>query len=86
MKESTTYQAIVREGREEGRTEEARRMLLLQGETKFGRDAAARAQIEGIADLARLEELGVRIVKASSWEELLAPAVPRRRNGRKARG
>jgi len=41
MKESTTYQAIVREGREEGRdegrTEEARRMLLLVGETKFGR-------------------------------------------------
>ena len=83
MKESTTYQAMAREER----TEEARRLLLLLGETKFGeRDETAQAQIEGIADLARLEELGIRVVIANTWEELFAQPARRRRNGRKSRG
>jgi predicted transposase YdaD len=85
MEESATYQAIVRRGREqgheegleEGRLEGARRFLLLQGEAKFcPGQAAARAALERITDLARLEELGVRMLNAGSWEELLAQ--PRR--------
>src|SRR5438876_1884033 len=45
MEQSATYQAIVRRGR----AEEARRMLLLQGETKFGPpDAATQAALESI--------------------------------------
>jgi hypothetical protein len=80
MEESVTYQAIVRRGR----AEEARRMLLLQGETKFGPpDEATRAVIEGIFDLAQLEELGIRFVNAGSWQEWLTPPAMRRRNGRR---
>jgi predicted transposase YdaD len=80
MKESTTYQAIVREGR----AEEARRMLLLQGEARFGSpDSAARAAIESMADLAELEELGLRLMNAGSWQELLPTSVQKRRNGRR---
>jgi hypothetical protein len=79
MKESTTYQAIV----EEGRTEEARRILLLQGELKFGPpDALTRGALEAIDDLSRLEELSARFVSAASWDELLPRQARRRRNGR----
>lgn len=81
MKESSTYQAIA----EEERAIEARRMLLLQGEAKFGPNAAAQAQIEAIADLARLEKLGVRMLNVGTWEELLARPASRKRNGRKSR-
>jgi predicted transposase YdaD len=87
MEESATYQAIVRKGREEGRAEGERRLLLLQGEAKFGRpDPAVRAALERIDDLARLEDLGVRLINAGSWQDLL-PVAQRRRNGRrKSRG
>jgi predicted transposase YdaD len=87
MEESATYQAIVRRGREEGRAEGARRLLLLQGEAKFGPpDAAARAALESIDDLARLEELGVRLMSAGSWQEVLPSQARRRRNGRRRSG
>jgi hypothetical protein len=77
MEESVTYQAIVRKGR----AEEARHMLLLQGETKFGPpDARTRGAIEAINDLPRLEELGVRLLSTDSWQELLAQPRQRRRN------
>src|SRR5205085_6225492 len=59
MEQSATYQAIVRRGR----AEEERRMLLLLGEAKFGPpDAAARAALESISDVTRLEALGVRLI------------------------
>jgi hypothetical protein len=84
MEESATYKAIVRRGREQGRTEEARRIMLLQGDTKFGPPAAAvRAAIETIDDAERLEELGVRLLSAGSWQELLPTQTPRRRNCRR---
>jgi hypothetical protein len=69
MEESSTYRAIVRRGR----VEEARHMLLLMGETKFDEppDPTARAAIENITDVAELEELGVRLVTADSWQELV---------------
>jgi predicted transposase YdaD len=87
MEESATYQAIVRRGREEGRAEEARRWLLLLGETKFGPpDAAARAAIANIGDPARLEELGVRLLSVASWQELLSQPPPRRRSSRRRAG
>ena len=88
MEQSATYQAIVRRGREEGREEgraaEARRMMLLQGEAKFGPpDAAVRTALEKISDLAQLEALGVRLLSAASWQELFALPTPRRRSGRR---
>jgi hypothetical protein len=84
MEESVTYQAIVRRGREEGRADEGRRLLMMMGETKFGPpNADARATIEGIGDVTELEELGVRLMTADSWQELLARPAQRRRNGRR---
>jgi predicted transposase YdaD len=84
MEESATYRAIVRRGREEGRLEEARRMLVLQGETKFGApDDTMRGMLESIEDLGRLEELGVRLLSTDSWEDLLPPEVKGRRTSRR---
>jgi len=88
MEESATYRTIVRkgreEGREEGRAEEARRLLLLQGETKFGPpEAVEHAAIEALSEVAELEKLGVRLMSVGSWRELLPPPPKRRRNGQR---
>jgi predicted transposase YdaD len=115
MKESVTYQKILREGlaegrakglaegraeglakglaegRAEGRAEgavvEARKLLLLQGESRFGRpaDAKVRAALESIQDVAQLEALSLRLLTAANWQELLGSSLPRRRNGRPRR-
>jgi len=78
MQESTTYQAILREGRKEGliegRLSEAQRMLLLQGEVRFGApDEPTRNAIEAIRDLEHLERMSKRILDASivDWDGLL---------------
>jgi hypothetical protein len=69
MKESSTYQAIL----EEGRIEEARRLLLLLGSDRFGPpDSGERAAIDAITSVERLEELVVRLLDASGWEKLSA--------------
>jgi hypothetical protein len=69
MRDSTTYQFIL----DEGRAEEARRFLFLQGRAKFGSpDAAAETALQGINDLERLEQMGERLLTAASWQELLA--------------
>ena len=85
MKESVTYQAIIEEGRAEGEAKgaltEARKLLLIQGSSRFGLpDARVRAALERIKDLAQLEALGVQLLTAQSWQELLGlPALRRRR-------
>ncbi len=86
MQESTTYQAILREGRNEGliegrnegliegRVREAQRLLLLQGEIRFGApDEATRSDIEAIRDVERLERISKRVLDASipDWNGLL---------------
>lgn len=87
MEESATYQAIVRRGREQGRVEEARRVLLIGGETKFGPpDAATRAALEAINDLGQLEALVVRLLSVDSWQALMPPRDPRRRGGHRRTG
>jgi predicted transposase YdaD len=92
MRESTTYQAILEEGRTAGRLEgqsegalaEARRVLRLLGDAAFGPpDAGTVAQIEQFADLARLEEVLTRVRNAASWEDLLG-SPPRRRGRRRS--
>jgi hypothetical protein len=66
MQESTTYQKILRDGRDEGRIEEARGLLLRQGSRRFGEpDATTVATIEGIRDIDRLEALCDRFVDPS---------------------
>ena len=77
MKESVTYQAIIEE--------EARKMLLLQGRSRFGKPSPqVVAALNALTDVSRLEELGVRLLNVSSWEELLGLNGPgRRRRSRK---
>ena len=68
MEDSATYRAIVRQGR----TEEARRIILLIGETKFGpANDATRASLDSIRELEWLEELGAQLMNAETWSELL---------------
>jgi hypothetical protein len=74
MRESTTYQAVLREGRDEGRVEGEQRLLIRLGTKRFGEpDAATIAAIEAIQDIDRLEALGDRIVEMGiqTWDELL---------------
>jgi hypothetical protein len=69
MRDSDTYMAILEEGREL----EARRLLLLQGEERFGPPPEAiAARMNAITDLDRLERIGRRLLTAGGWEELLA--------------
>ena len=75
MKESSTYQAILTEGRNEGRVAEAQRLLLRQVAIRFGPpDEATRAAVEATRDLDRLERMSDRLVAPSiqDWEALLA--------------
>jgi hypothetical protein len=81
MEESATYRAIVRRER----AEEARHVLLLLGETKFGPpDAPTRGAIEAMNDLPGLEALAVRLLSAASWQKLLAAPRQRRTSRRRA--
>jgi predicted transposase YdaD len=91
MKESTTYQMILAEGEalgiSKGALAEAKKMLRILGESRFGEaDARTLATLEAIDDLGQLEELGVRLLNVESWQELLKGYRPRRsarpRNGR----
>jgi len=75
MRESSTYQAILKEGREEGRVSEAQRMLLIQGEIRFGAAGETiQAALEAIRDLDRLERLSRRVVDTNihDWDALLS--------------
>jgi predicted transposase YdaD len=73
MKESVTYQKILREGRVEGRVEEAIRILKRLGTKRVGKpDPLIEAAIDAIADLERLEQLSDRVLEVTGWEELLA--------------
>jgi hypothetical protein len=68
MRESTTYQYIL----DEGRIEEARAMLLRQGRIRFGPPGEqAEAVLAGISDLDRLRRMGERLVQAGTWQEVL---------------
>lgn len=72
MRESVTYQAILEEGREEGRMRELHRVILRLGRVRFGEaDEAVQSEIEAIRDVEALEELSERLVTVSSWAELL---------------
>ena len=73
MKEAVTYQAILQEGREEGRAEEAQAILLRLGTKRFGPPAeTTRAALETIAAIEQRERLSERLLDVESWEELLA--------------
>ncbi len=93
MEESVTYQAILEEGeargeakgKAAGRAEEARKILLLQGRSRFGAPSADEAgALDAVTDVRKLEELSVRLLQAASWQDLLGPnGTGRRGRGRK---
>jgi predicted transposase YdaD len=90
MKESSTYQAILEEGRQEGRQEgavaEAKKVLRLQGDVTFGvPDAQTEAAIEQIVELTRLEALLKRLPSVTNWQDLLGTPLGERRKGRRRR-
>ena len=70
MRESTTYQAIL----DEGRKEEARAILVrLARQLPLGEpDPTVLTALTAINDGARLEAMANRILKATSWQDLLA--------------
>jgi predicted transposase YdaD len=77
MQESTTYQAILRKGRIEGRITEAQRMLLRLGTKRFRQpNPMTAAALEAIQDIDRLEALGERTLDPDihTWDDLLNEA------------
>jgi predicted transposase YdaD len=88
MKESSTYQAIIAEGRAEGRLQGLlqgkREMLIDQGTEQFGApDSQTSERIQALDDLDYIKLLGKRILEVSSWDELLETPRPRPRSRRK---
>jgi predicted transposase YdaD len=78
MKESVTYQAILREGKAEGLAEGLaegelrgiRRVLLNHGTRRFGRPPARiKAAIDAMTDLERVESPTQRVLEAKSWSD-----------------
>ena len=79
-RESWLYQDILAEGLLEGRVEGERGLLLRQGGHKFGPpDAAVRTRIDAISDAGELGRLGVLLLTATTWEQLLSGGRPKRR-------
>lgn len=77
MRDSLTYQAILEEGRAEGRAEEARELLIELGSSRYGApDARTLAALRAINDRERLHRLAARLFAASGWAELLAGDEP----------
>jgi predicted transposase YdaD len=81
MRESSTIQAFIEEGRrkglQEGEAREARRIILRQGRIRFGEAGdAVRSRLEAISDLEQLELLGDRLLIVSSWDQLLGQEEP----------
>lgn len=77
MRESSTYQAFLREGEAvgeaRGRASEARAILLRLGSRRFGPpDRRTRVAVQRLADLGRLGQLTDRVLNVGSWEDLLA--------------
>ena len=73
MRESVTYQEILKEGEAKGRAEGERDVILLQGRKRFGApDAKTVAALEAIAERETLERLAERLLEVESWNELLA--------------
>jgi hypothetical protein len=77
MKESATYQAILDEGRIEGRAEGAvqasKKILLALGTKRYGMPSARNlSAIEAITSVSRLEQLVTRIDDVAAWDDLLS--------------
>jgi predicted transposase YdaD len=83
IEESSVYQAILAQGKAaglaeglaEGKAEEAKHILLRQGQKRFGSPPPqVTTAILALTDLERIEQLAERLLDVSSWDDLLAPA------------
>jgi hypothetical protein len=73
MRESSGYQIILDEGREEGALREARKILLRQGGRKFGAPGpGVDTPLQAIRDLARRERMSDRLLDVTNRQDLLA--------------
>lgn len=74
LRDTPVYRAIASLSREEGRIEEARRLLVELGTEKLGvPDEATAATLSATDDIVTLEQLLRRLLTASTWQELLTP-------------
>ena len=72
MRESDTYLAILDEGRDEGREEQAKAVILRLAKKRFGPiEESKLAQLKDITDLERLNRLIDNLFDARSWQDLL---------------
>jgi predicted transposase YdaD len=72
MKESSTHQGILEEGRVEGKTEALQKIVFRLGRQRFGPPTQAQqAALTGIRDVERLERLTDRLLVVPNWQELL---------------
>jgi predicted transposase YdaD len=75
MKESFTYQAILREGRVEGLVEGEQRILLQMARKRLGEPSSAiLKKFESIVDESTLSILADRLFEVSTWDEFLSKA------------
>ena len=74
LRESSYYQMILDEGRQEGQLVEAQNTLLRLAGKKFNAPAPAPAEVavRTLTDRERLERMIDRILDATSWDDLLA--------------
>ncbi len=75
MRESTIYQAILREGRQEAfqeALEEGRALLIHLGTKRFGSPTSATTErLNSIHEREQLNQLTERVMDVASWDELL---------------
>ena len=68
VEDSTTYQYII----EQGALKEMRKVVLEHGAIKLGAPTdKVKAAIQGLEDLPRLERMGLRVLTAKSWNDVL---------------
>ena len=68
MQESDTYLMIL----DEGEAKRARKDILIAGQDRLGPpEESAKAQLESITDLERLDRMFYRALKAASWQDIL---------------
>jgi hypothetical protein len=72
MRESSTYQVILKQGHAEGKLQHARSLLLAYATDILGTaPAEASSVIEAMADVERLSRMIRRVHCVASWQELL---------------
>ena len=73
MRESSTFQAILEEGRAKGNVEKAQEFVLVAGTEQFGQpDEQTQQKITSLTDPDHLKKLLIKCLKVSGWDELFS--------------